>query len=47
MFYYILLFYIISIPISSYILLKNDDEDYLFEAFEDFFNQMGPSIKLE
>jgi hypothetical protein len=47
MIYYFILFYIISIPLASYILLKNENDDILYEALEDFFNQIGPNKDLE
>jgi len=54
MLYYVILFYVFTIPIASYLLLKYDDDDVngnkyelLFEAIEDFYDQIGPGIELE
>jgi len=44
--YYFILFYCISIPIGSYIMLKDEKDNKLFEALEQFFNHIGPSIEL-
>lgn len=45
--FYIILFYIISIPIASYIMFKDEKDNTLFEALEDFFNQIGPGVELD
>ncbi len=46
MLFYLSLFYIIVIPIGSYIILKDERDNFLFDALEDFFNMIGPSIEL-